>query len=134
MGTYLIDSNVLIDYIGKKFDSVAEEKLDAVFNTSFNYSVISKIEVLGFNASAGTLQGIESFLQMGEVHYLNEQICQQTITVRRSLLKSKLPDLIIAATALVGDYTLLTRNTDDFKNIGGLKMINPWSWSSSVLK
>lgn len=38
----------------------------------------------------------------------------------------KLPDAIIAATALVHDYTLVTRNASDFKKISGLKLLNPW--------
>jgi predicted nucleic acid-binding protein len=40
--------------------------------------------------------------------------------------KKKLPDAIIAATALVYDLTLLSRNSSDFSGINGLKIINPW--------
>jgi len=36
-----------------------------------------------------------------------------------------LPDAIIAATALVSNLALTTRNVSDFKNIPGLKIINP---------
>jgi predicted nucleic acid-binding protein len=38
----------------------------------------------------------------------------------------KVADAIIAATALVFDFTLITRNTEDFKGIAGLKISNPW--------
>jgi predicted nucleic acid-binding protein len=41
--------------------------------------------------------------------------------------KTKLPDAIIAATALVYDLTLITRNTSDFKCIAELKTIDPHS-------
>jgi predicted nucleic acid-binding protein len=44
----------------------------------------------------------------------------------RKAYKFKLPDAIIAGTALVYDLTLLSRNMNDFKNIAGLKIINPW--------
>ena len=37
----------------------------------------------------------------------------------------KLPDAIIAATALTHGFTIVTRNTDDFKTIVGLPTINP---------
>jgi predicted nucleic acid-binding protein len=37
-----------------------------------------------------------------------------------------LPDAIIAATALAENFVLVTRNTDDFKNIAGLELLNPW--------
>ncbi|WP_198675460.1 PIN domain-containing protein [Pleomorphovibrio marinus] len=40
-------------------------------------------------------------------------------------LDNKLPDEIIAATALTYDLTLLTRNIGDFKKIEGLKVTNP---------
>lgn len=41
--------------------------------------------------------------------------------------KTKLPDAIIAATALVYDLILITRNTADFKSIDGLKVVDPHS-------
>jgi predicted nucleic acid-binding protein len=37
-----------------------------------------------------------------------------------------LGDSIIAATALGGDSTLITRNVDDFRWIAGLVVINPF--------
>ncbi|WP_425270981.1 hypothetical protein [Mucilaginibacter endophyticus] len=33
---------------------------------------------------------------------------------------------MIAATALVHDLTLVTRNIKDFDKISGLKIVNPW--------
>jgi predicted nucleic acid-binding protein len=38
----------------------------------------------------------------------------------------KLPDCIIAATALVHGLTLITANKRDFSNIPGLTIINPF--------
>jgi predicted nucleic acid-binding protein len=35
-------------------------------------------------------------------------------------------DVIIAATALIEGFTLVTRNIDDFKNIPNLMLLNPW--------
>jgi len=37
-----------------------------------------------------------------------------------------LPDAIIAATALCNDLAIVSRNTDDFKKIKELKIINPF--------
>jgi tRNA(fMet)-specific endonuclease VapC len=36
-----------------------------------------------------------------------------------------MPDAIIAATAIVLDYTLITRNTIDFKKLSSLKLLTP---------
>ena len=40
--------------------------------------------------------------------------------------KIKLPDAIIAATALTEGFTLVTRNTGDFKKIPKLDILNPF--------
>jgi predicted nucleic acid-binding protein len=39
-------------------------------------------------------------------------------------------DAIIAATALVHDLSLVTRNEEDFKDIPGLRLVKPFSSSS----
>jgi len=48
----------------------------------------------------------------------------QTIALRQSK-KIKLGDAIIAATALVYGYTIVTRNVGGFKNIPSLMIIDP---------
>ena len=49
-----------------------------------------------------------------------------TIALRKEY-KIKLPDAIIAATALANDLTIVTNNIKDFSNISGLQLINPYS-------
>jgi hypothetical protein len=49
----------------------------------------------------------------------------ETIHIRKTL-KIKLPDAIILSTSLVHNLELITRNVDDFKNVPGLKVINPF--------
>lgn len=55
---------------------------------------------------------------------LAEPVVNQTIALRNQH-KIKLPDAIIAATALVHGFELVSRNTSDFKNITGLTVIDP---------
>jgi predicted nucleic acid-binding protein len=38
-----------------------------------------------------------------------------------------LADAIIAATALVHQLPLVTRNVDDFKHVAGLEIVNPFA-------
>lgn len=45
----------------------------------------------------------------------------------RSTIAIKLPDAIIAVSALTENLPLLTRNTGDFKRIAGLKIIDPFT-------
>jgi predicted nucleic acid-binding protein len=56
---------------------------------------------------------------------INEDIIEKTIEIRKTY-KTKLPDAIIAATALVYGMTLITRNTKDFDKIDRLELINPY--------
>lgn len=86
-------------------------------------SVINKIEVLGFNGSPSELLVFSEFIQAAQVIPLSEAVVQQTIEIRK-IYKIKLPDAIIAATAMVHDLTLITRNTSDFYPIQQLPCIN----------
>jgi predicted nucleic acid-binding protein len=67
------------------------------------------------------------FLDYSDIISLTEDIVEQTISLKKSI-KIKTPDAIIAATALVNNYTLITNNTADFKRIQGLKLFNPYSF------
>ena len=58
------------------------------------------------------------------VFELEKEIKFKTAEIRKAH-KIKLPDAIIAATALAYDLTLLTRNVIDFNDIEGLNLINP---------
>lgn len=65
------------------------------------------------------------FLSFADIVSLNEDVVDRTISLKKEI-KIKTPDAIIAATALVNDYTLITNNFSDFKRISGLKIFNPY--------
>lgn len=121
---YLIDTNVIIDYTSNLFDDKGSAFVEAIFNTGFTISVVVKIEALGYNEVPAKMQLLEEFLATATIFPLDDAVTQKTIALKRSK-KIKLGDAIIAATALVYNLTLITRNTDDFKNIDGLTVINP---------
>ena len=56
---------------------------------------------------------------------LEQPVKLKTAEIRKAH-KLKLPDAIIAATAIVYDLTLISRNVPDFKNINGLKIMDIW--------
>jgi len=88
-------------------------------------SVITQIEVLRFNGAIKTQRTLEDFIGECKIFELNDAVVQETIRICK-LRKIKLPDAIIAATSLVQDLTLVTRNINDFNKIAGLEIFNPW--------
>lgn len=122
---FIVDSNVIIDYTANRFSTTATDFIEDIFNSDFLISVAVKIEVLGFNDLPHKLAAMEEFVDTATVIPLDQAVTKQTIDLRRKYNKLKLGDAIIAATALVHQLSLITRNVDDFKNIEGLNIIDP---------
>lgn len=119
---YLIDTNAVIDYLDGKLPSSGNNLLD---DNNVNISVITRMELLSWSGSLEKQTEIlEEFISLSQVFNLSESIIQKTIKVRKAFA-TKLPDAIIAATALTHDFTLITRNTKDFNKIAGLNVVNP---------
>lgn len=119
---YLIDTNVIIDYFANKLSENAKTLLLSI---DFTVSAVTKIEVLGWiNATEEQLLPLYSFMEIIKVLPINEAVIEKTILIRQTK-KIALGDAIIAATALVYNLVVLTRNTIDFKNIDGLQVIDP---------
>jgi predicted nucleic acid-binding protein len=90
-------------------------------------SVVTKIEVLGFNAPDQHYQLLIDFMNDATILDLSSNIVDACIDLRKKH-KIKLPDAIIASTALVHNSIVITRNILDFKNIEGLQVIDPYSF------
>lgn len=122
---YLIDTNVVIDYMSDLFPREILLELDRIFSESYAISVINKIELLGFvHIPDEKEQKLHRIVQDSNLVYLHDGIVEETISIRKKI-KIKLPDAIIAASALTLDVTLITSNTRDFKKIPNLKVLNP---------
>jgi predicted nucleic acid-binding protein len=124
---YLIDTNTVIDYLGRKLSDKGMTFMDSVIDLVPNVSIITKIEVLGFNASASQYRILTDFMDDSSIFELTEEVADSCIDLRKKY-KTKLPDAIIAATALVYEFTLITRNVSDFKKIKNLKIVDPYSF------
>jgi predicted nucleic acid-binding protein len=117
---YLIDTNVLIDYSANRLTGKGSVFLATVIDDNPKISFINKIELLAFTHISDELIG---FVDSSIIYGLNDDILEQTIRIRRDH-KLKIPDAIIAATAIVNDLILITRNTDDFKKINLIELLN----------
>jgi len=120
---YLIDTNVLIDAQMRNLPEQGLRFLAEVINKDFTVSFITYIEFLGYKDAT---RATEEFIALADVIEINKNIIQTCINLRRTGT-IKLPDAIIAATAIVFDLILVTRNTEDFKNISQIRLVDPWT-------
>jgi predicted nucleic acid-binding protein len=123
---YLIDTNVVIDYLGQKMPLLGMNFMNTIIDAIPNVSVVTKIEVLGFNTPDQHYQLLTQFMEDATVLDLSNNVVDTCIEIRKNH-KTKLPDAIIAATALVYDLVVVSRNVADFKNIKGIQVIDPHS-------
>jgi len=89
-------------------------------------SVITRIEVLGWTQhTENSLSIAEELLNLFNEQSLNEEIVKLCIQLRQTT-SLKVPDAIIAATALHLKLPLMTRNIKDFQKVPHLQLFNPF--------
>lgn len=119
-----MDTNAVIEYIG---NSVPPNGTAFIDNLPPIISVITRIELLGWRGATPTqLAPVQHFVNLALIHPLDEAVILQTIQIRQTT-RIKTPDAIIAATALVHNHELISRNVNDFSTINGLTIIDPHS-------
>lgn len=120
---YLLDSNILI-YSARSEYSFLRNYITSSTAISA-VSVATVIEVLGFHRlTPDDKTYFESCIALLQVFEVSQTISDKAVELRQKQ-KLSLGDAIIAATALVHDCELVTRNIDDFVGIDGLKLLNP---------
>jgi len=123
----LFDTNILIYWWADEIPPDQVPRIEHLLKTSFNISIITRIEFLGFPGFSGDLkQKARDFLSYAVVLPLTPEVAERTILLREKH-SIKVPDAIIAATALTYDLTLITRNASDFKDIPELTIENPFA-------
>jgi predicted nucleic acid-binding protein len=117
----LLDSNILI-YAAQP-EHAALRRFIAEHAPAV--SVISYIEVLGFDRLKESERSLlEEFFEAAEILSLSDDVVQQAVRLRQQRRMS-LGDSIVAATALVHGRTLVTCNTEDFRWIPNLSLLDP---------
>jgi predicted nucleic acid-binding protein len=117
---YLIDTSAYSKYISDLLATENETLMQEVTEKQSIISVVTRIELLSWRTTDLTIKElVEEFTAKSNIIGLTEPIIRQTIRIRRQR-RIKLPDAIIAATAMVYDLTLLSTNDSDFEKITGL--------------
>ncbi len=119
---YLIDSNVIIDFCNGRLSQNSRKFLETI---DPEISIITNIELFATkNITEQEHALLERFVAITTIHPINSDLVKTTIDLRQNC-RMKLPDALIAATALVFNLTLLSRNVGDFKNVRNLEVIDP---------
>ena len=126
---FLFDTNTVIYFLSSdELSDNALDRLESICQNEINISIITKLELLGFNFSTKENEALmQEFISGSVVHQISTEVEEETIQLRKEN-KIKLPDAIIAATAITHKLTLITRNSSDFKPILKLETVNPFDW------
>lgn len=129
MSRYLVDTDWIVDVLhGQR---AATDLLISLAPQGLAVSLISYGELYEgayfARNPALALEGLHSFFQGKDLLDLTRSVMERFALIRGSLPRPRRQqigdmDLLIAATALSHDLTLLTRNVKDFRHIPGLKI------------
>ena len=105
---YLLDTNFILGLLKSNPAVLAEISSRGVYTSECSYSVVTRMELLGYHGITLEEEGlIKETLENFTFRSLTREIEDRVIALRR-VRKIKLPDAIIAATALCLDLGLLS--------------------------
>jgi len=111
----ILDTNAVLYWLGGRLAIPLPEGDLAI-------SVITEIEILGYPfADAADEESVKIFLSEIDIIQLTPEIKNHAVSIRRARLL-KLPDAIIAASALATDAQLIS-NDGAFSRVTGLRLI-----------
>ena len=120
----LIDSNIVI-YSSQERHARLLQFIYSLPQKSV--SIVSYVEALGYHRLVESeRQSLEIVFQRCQILPLTDIIARQAVSLRQQR-RMGLGDAIIAATAMVHNLTLVTHNTEDFRWITGLELLDPVS-------
>ncbi len=124
---YLIDTCAVVKYLSESLPVKALSFMDEVIDDDCRVSFITKIELLVWNSpNPDDIVIRKEFISGSRVYYIDDAIINHAIKIRKAT-NIKLPDAIIAATAITNNCTLVSDNDTDFNKVIplGLTYLNP---------
>lgn len=125
MQRILVDTDVLID-AGRAVQSAITQLETASESSTLAVSTITQMELIVGCRNRAELQTLERFLLRFETIRLNEPISDKATELLQDYRLSHgllIPDALIAATAMVIDAPLLSKNQRDYRFIQGLSLL-----------
>lgn len=121
MGTrYLIDTSGYSRYLDDRLSIENSEFMDSVLEDAPDMCFVVKIELRSFQGDVDREHTIADLVNSSRIIELTDDVIEKTIELRKKA-KIKLPDAIIAATAIIHNLTLLSTNDSDFLKVPKLK-------------
>ena len=122
---FLIDTSAYGRYLTQRLSDDSRLFMRRVLTHQSIMSVVTRMELLSWTPGDKQLEtAVKEIIGDSVIIQLSEEIILQTVRLRRHYKSVKLPDAIIAATAIVNEFTLLSTNDSDFEKISGLKYIS----------
>lgn len=122
----LVDTDVLIEFArGQHQIAQLLNRLETAHVLAI--SVVTHMELLVGARNKAHLRKMDEFIRRFSEILLDERISETAVDLLRRYRLSHgllLPDTLIAATAVVGQMPLLTRNQRDFQFIDGLDLMD----------
>jgi predicted nucleic acid-binding protein len=109
----LVDTDVCIDHL------VGRKRLPG--KSRLGYSVITRAELLA-GANDDEEPNVRRLLAGMDEIPVDRRVAERAGLLRRQLPRLRMPDALIAATALVHSLTLHTKNARDFKQVPTLRL------------
>ena len=126
---YLIDSDWVIDYLGGRPEAL--RLLETLSDEGVAVSILTYMEIYQGVIRSTQLEAVQdklqAFLDAVPIIPVSPAVARRCARLREDLriqgrrVNQRAIDLIIAATALEYDLTLVTRNTRDYWDVPGLR-------------
>lgn len=131
MNELLLDTDTISFFLRNEPKIMSEANDYLKFHKGFTFSVITRFEILrGLKAKNATHQ-IAKFNGIGQhskIIELNDEIIVQAADIYADLYKRGQiigdADILIAATAIENNLTVVTNNENHFRRISGLQILN----------
>ncbi len=114
---FIIDSSAAIKYLNNSLPVRSLAFSDKELDKEINISIITKVEILAWDPpDPSDLIIARKFTDGASIFPVDDNIGDIAVSIRKAT-KVKLPDVLIAATAIVRDLTLVADNDKDFNKI-----------------
>ena len=131
--TYLLDTDWVVDHLAGRSEAV--DLVATLAPDGIAISIITYVEVfegiLGGRDPRQAERVLRQFLEGVDVIGISRTVARRAAAIRVGLRRRRVPidhramDLLIAATAVEHDLTLVSRNTRDYGDIPVLRLYQP---------